>query len=206
MPPPSPSTKHLSDASKILADQSSYGNYLAVSGLLSPLLYSALHSSPRIRSLSVSLLSALATPANTSFLLALVEQGCVPPLFIMSELAPPKYTPGRIFAERLLGCLRELAFGKAGEITATGRRLMNTLSLSGSNALRANVAGGLLLLTAGDARARRELVFPKGRGGGGGGGGADSSELEAVGLVDVVVSMIQVGRGGGGGAGVAGAR
>jgi hypothetical protein len=123
----------------------------------------------------------------------------------MSELAPPKYTPGRIFAERLLGCRRELAFGQAGDITAPGRRLMNTLSLSGSNALRANVAGGLLLLTAGDARARRELVFPKGRGGGGG-GEADSSELEAVGLVDVVVSMIQVGRGGGGGAGVAGAR
>ena len=134
---------------------------------------------------------------------ALIEQACVPPLFIMSRVGSRKYSPSFFVCEKVLKSLiakvSDVQSNKEKVLTSFGRMMLSKLSVSGSSALRANIGCALILLTAGNVKARREMC----QGGQGGevgegvdmgvGGDGRGVKEEEVGLIDVVLSMVQLG-------------
>ena len=124
---------------------------------------------------------------------ALIEQACVPPLFLISKVGRRDFSPSYFVASKVLSSLsRKIADekGRSPEgkvLTAFGRRLMNTLGVSGSTALRSNICCALLLLSLDNPKARQDLVI-------------FGQDVGDVGLVGVITGMIGVGGRGAGGA------
>ncbi len=149
--------KFKSDVSKLLASKATLTTFLTASGYLPSLVYLTNH--PSLSGLATSLLESLSGP---DLHVALVEQSCVP-LHYAHQMTCSHYTPAALLIKRILkdleGATRASGGGR-GSLPTLCRRIASTLIVSGSSALRGNVAAALVLLTAGSPPTRRILVDP----------------------------------------------
>ncbi|GMI04094.1 hypothetical protein TrVE_jg11222 [Triparma verrucosa] len=176
----------MKDTSKLLKSKASTINFVCTSGCLNSITHMLAHYDSTVRSYAVAVFDVLLKKfeGGEDMQMALIEQACVPSLFVMCKVGKRQYSPSFFVAQKVLTRLSKMVAedeATGGSVlTKFGRRCMNTLGVSGSTALRSNISCALLLLTLENAKARQELV-------------AFGQEAGELGLLGVLVGLISTG-------------